>query len=935
MAVPTTKVAASKMPTTTAPPPDTSKSNAGQQSLFRRRLVGGIRCFRGSLAESQVVVPSLSTKIVCDELPSLAPSDQGDILLRGIVVHVNGSWRKKPKVQTNIAEIQRRTDVGSNDFVFRRCAFTKEGQPDLSSLRIMRLAGSAVEAIDLPEHPSLFCFRIYSLPDARFSSNHLDFAVVTESERAQWLETLDSATRHFVEDGTPVSGRLQVSIVEFSFEGTEEQSWVRSSSKIQEMFVVVSVAGVKFRTVPRNATANFVDARSCAPLSRNVELPVVDDDPDALVTFEVWVTMGRKGFLPHGTISVPLYCFGRNCLREVRLPLRDQTIRGRAADNAQIGNITIAGSFQQHLHSLMLPRVAPVTQTNRPWLCVGEKPLREQYREFEAFMQDFTVFSRRFMHHCDAWRGFSARCRRILQWDRPAVTSLCILAITAIVGFFHEHVLPIFVFALLCVTAWQHPSSCRLRASLSRTARSLGACFQKCILICRRRSVVGLILGILSSTKSTGEDSHTRLIAESSTANSAMRDEDAHCKIVERIENERRLFFGKFCCERLRFYDPAAWCNGDGQRAEPPRPTEEGAHYVWWIEVNQHTDSDGWRYARNFGKASVWSGAFQLGVSFVRSRRHLGRPLLASSSSQTSLQDSSVSLSQRRKSAVSSGCNVQTALISCDGCLQPATRRFQKLAPFTTFNGTAVFKLSPSDASKTVEEAPAESVMKGPEFGIAKTPFHDMYQQCLMRWAYVQRNIEYWMDWYERRKNLFSGVTWHTQTIAFLGVLVLFYFSLILPTRWLLLVSIYGFFMDGWMLGRLMRQNELGFIQTLKVVASAQWLEAEAKAAIESWSTHTCMTEIADAGVQLLKLRDWIQTEFYDGRPMIPLRALQRCRTLGELAGQVVWTSDKFTKRRLRKRVCYLNTFRNLLDHVPSDITRFLPYVCHGQGDCS
>ncbi|CAE8588147.1 unnamed protein product, partial [Polarella glacialis] len=105
---------------------------------------------------------------------------------------------------------------------------------------------------------------------------------------------------------------------------------------------------------------------------------------------------------------------------------------------------------------------------------------------------------------------------------------------------------------------------------------------------------------------------------------------------------------------------------------------------------------------------------------------------------------------------------------------------------------------------------------KGPEFGIAKTPYHDMYQQYLLRWAFLQRQIEYWMDWYERRKNLVLGLTLPTQNFALLGVLLLLVATWTLPTRWLLLSWIYSLFYDGFATGRLMRQNQNTFIRALK-----------------------------------------------------------------------------------------------------------------------
>eukprot|EP00435_Cladocopium_sp_Y103_P034911 s2777_g9.t1 len=133
--------------------------------------------------------------------------------------------------------------------------------------------------------------------------------------------------------------------------------------------------------------------------------------------------------------------------------------------------------------------------------------------------------------------------------------------------------------------------------------------------------------------------------------------------------------------------------------------------------------------------------------------------------------------------------------------------------------------------------------------------------------------------------------------------------------------------------------------------AAMGWLEnEEAKLRAQSWTLSTSMDDLVDEGVQLLQVRDWIRCEYFAGRPMLPLRLIQRCRTIRELAAHVTVMSDCFAKRRQRARVWYRSTFRNLLEpmfstglacspeslndfnweHVPSDITRFQPFVAKG-----
>jgi len=220
-----------------------------------------------------------------------------------------------------------------------------------------------------------------------------------------------------------------------------------------------------------------------------------------------------------------------------------------------------------------------------------------------------------------------------------------------------------------------------------------------------------------------------------------------------------------------------------------------------------------------------------------------------------------------------------------------------------------------------------------PEFGIAKTPYVDMLQQYLLRWAYLQRQITFWMDWYERRKNLVMGTTLSTQNFALLGIAVLLLAAVVLPTRFLVLLVIYSLFYEGLGQGSLFRKNRLTFIKALKDTAT-WWLGSEeARARVEAWGPHTSLDDVIESGVPLLKLRDWIRSEFFEDLPMVPLRAVQRCGSLGELAQLVTRTSDQFAKRRQRTRVWWRSTFRNLLDHVPSDVTLFQPLTCLGVCD--
>eukprot|EP00438_Fugacium_kawagutii_P010782 Skav220894 [mRNA] locus=scaffold3880:59553:60248:+ [translate_table: standard] len=58
------------------------------------------------------------------------------------------------------------------------------------------------------------------------------------------------------------------------------------------------------------------------------------------------------------------------------------------------------------------------------------------------------------MYHCDVSRGLSLEYKRIVQWDAPLLTVLTLVALTVLIGFFHEYTLPVAVLVLLAVILW-------------------------------------------------------------------------------------------------------------------------------------------------------------------------------------------------------------------------------------------------------------------------------------------------------------------------------------------------------------------------------------------------------------------------------------------------------------------------------------------------
>ena len=86
--------------------------------------------------------------------------------------------------------------------------------------------------------------------------------------------------------------------------------------------------------------------------------------------------------------------------------------------------------------------------------CHGIWTLLTWYLTSQRFEKSPEVFSSRFMYHCDVSRGLSLEYKRIVQWDRPLLTLCCLVALTVLIGFFHDYTLPVAVLMLLGVILW-------------------------------------------------------------------------------------------------------------------------------------------------------------------------------------------------------------------------------------------------------------------------------------------------------------------------------------------------------------------------------------------------------------------------------------------------------------------------------------------------
>jgi len=619
--------------------------------------------------------------------------------------------------------------------------------------------------------------------------------------------------------------------------------------------VIVRCARLEHRTVELSQPLGEEEA----VFEQDYEFPVADDDPDAPVTFEVWTTTRRR-CRQLGRIDVPFFCFTRNKKSVFELPLRDVSLP-KPAEGPSVGTILVEGFLEQPLESLLLPRPTSIGR-DKKWGTTGAKSILQQIREIEDFLQEFEVFSQRFMYHCDTWRALSIQFRTILFWDSPMKSLATLVFVTVLVLCFHEYTLPLSLLFVLLMIMKQHPA---FQRNVARSKTSVDQVRTK--------------LKKSSSKVFTNEKATESIPADSGN--------EAKGTVQERLENERRWVWGQFSWRRLRLWDPPHWSTVDGAAADEPRAVLDGIQYHWRVEVNQLTDPEGWRYANQFGANAVWRTTLQPTQSMVRQRRHIGRPRI----------------NPDLMRSVTSTRSIQGGKEPSSSCV------------------------SDSAQGETTEPVPGKN---GLEFGMGKTPVHDMLQQYLLRISIVQHHMEFWMEWYERRKNLLFGMKLPTAHFAVLGVFIMFMVTLLFPTRWVVLLWIYAFAWEGLMSGKLMQRNRNTFMHALKDTAMTLWLPGED---VAMWNSDTRLQEVVEHGVEVLKLREWIRREFFGGTPMLSLRSIHRCSTLGDLAALVIWSSDQFARRRQRQRVWYKSTLKNLLDHVPSDMTLFQQLTYKGEGN--
>ncbi|OLP79776.1 UDP-galactose transporter [Symbiodinium microadriaticum] len=409
---------------------------------------------------------------------------------------VKGWWRKGPRFDHRFAEIRTGEKNQIELIWLPGLIWQSESGLELSrsrtekGLKRIPLQGVAWEPFALD---GLFGFRLLPLPQ---DGDSVDLATKTASERDLWTKAIAVAAAQRPSDGSPVAGTLKVRLLEATVR--QETSWRRQTAlwvcwlsptdplgrrpttkaaktmtnaallgrtgkltsasrpcdlrknlegdgtqkAVAKQAEVKHVANYRFNLHLVGTCFKLRQLDASGDFTEALEFPLEDDDPDALIQVEVWSSDGRSRGALRGRVDVPLYC-----MRELQLPVRD--LHRPRGEGSQVG-------FHQSLGALLLPR--PSKQATTAWQTVGgDKSIREQFRELEAFMQQFEVFSSRFGNHCFTSRSLSMEYRRIIQWDSPLLTLLCLLALTIQIGFFHEYVLPVVVLVVLGVVLWYHP----------------------------------------------------------------------------------------------------------------------------------------------------------------------------------------------------------------------------------------------------------------------------------------------------------------------------------------------------------------------------------------------------------------------------------------------------------------------------------------------
>ncbi|CAJ1412890.1 unnamed protein product, partial [Effrenium voratum] len=322
-----------------------------------------------------------------EQAVSTEVDERAGCYISGRLLRVKGwALRKGARLEQRSAEVKDGED-GEVEFVW-----AEDG-----SSRSVKLRGSAVERFKLEAGEELFGLRVLPL-----QGEVLDLATATSVERELWVEALGraAAQRPFVgSDASDAAGRLRVTLAEGALESRRAPAG---------LFCVVSCQDMSSRTVVKKPT-KVPGAGHMVAFGEAFDFPILDDDPDALIRLELF-TDGRRsgagvaGGTCAGRVEVPLGCVGRNRCRELRLPLRDLA---RPRENSEVGFLKAWCRFDQSYGALLLPRPP---RPAKPVLDVGGKGIREQFKELEAFMQEFEVFSSRFIYHCEvSRRSFSAK----------------------------------------------------------------------------------------------------------------------------------------------------------------------------------------------------------------------------------------------------------------------------------------------------------------------------------------------------------------------------------------------------------------------------------------------------------------------------------------------------------------------------------------------
>jgi len=733
-------------------------------------------------------------------------------------------------------------------------------------------------------------FSVYPPPEIR--KYPLDFACEKSEDAGRWVLALRACTSFSVpKDLAPkLSGRLHVSVCEASVK-RKELYRVRKTKKIPNLFVLLKFDRYTFRTSTIYSNDKFVwDGHLC-------EFPVLYDDPDYFLTIEVWDGPGKGQHTEESesvaVVSVPLIMFERNVERKMTVKLRSRKLieSGYLHEGSDIGEVVFQYRYEHQWCNffLSIPR---------------QRLRQERSKEIEGGLRDRTaiemknlnLFTARLQVHLAMGKRISNRFLRILRWMDVGETICCLFAITLYVLWLYVYTLPLVVAGLWVISIHRHPhfkdwfrrgeelghevwESDLVQTTLQQAAHvreSLRNSTQHMRNSIRTSANQYSPMTQLTKTNTSGEkkqepeeeDGYEEAGDDGSQDGCAEEVGDGSpdpgdlsglvTKVLKVYENERTVLFGRWSHKRLRLWDPPAYSDCVTGEKMPLKWIIDNISYRWNVEITECTDENGWQYGTSF-RDNMWSNSFAIMTHNVRRRKHIGTPI---GSAKNELTRNSSRVLQKEK---------------------------LKQTKKTT-------NAKPTMTQKLTDAAPHKLIV----------------EKVLAQIRDFERASLHWLDWLERRRNLFGGKKAYISTVMVFLLSVLLIITLIFPTQLLILTYAYLFFWAGWSDGVYYRGIRDKIITRMKDEMRGS-LE---NVIVDKWDFNTPMRDIVEViGVDILQ--KWITREYFEAP--VSLKDLHALERLENLADFIISRSALIIRRRERRRAWSKMSFSAFLDHVPSD----------------